>query len=221
MKVKLLSVWVGPLPPWMPRFEAQMRTFGCVEWRLVHTTVLALGSMAHKRLGVPCLKGDRYAVCDYRPAYAEIFPEEYEGCDWWGWCDLDVVFGDLDRLLPELLVDGAEAFSFKDVYLSGCFAMFRNTERMRGMFRRGDFAKVLGDPHYHCWDESGHFQGSGEGFFHVMQREGVAMVCRPDLYLYDSPSEVHGVRWDGKRLLCSETGREGALFHFMSNRWPE
>lgn len=229
MKVKLLSLWVGPLPPWMPKFEAQMRRFETVEWELVKlegrsraAQIGSLNALASSRLGFPCQKGhSANSVCDFRPAYADLFPEQYEGCDWWGWCDLDVVFGDLDSMLPAILVDGVEALSFKDRYLSGCCAVFRNSERMRGMYRHGDPEKVLSDERYHCWDESGYHEGSGEGFFHLMERHGVAMEKRSDLYLYDSPQEKHGVRWDGSKLFCPKTGNEAALFHFMSDVWPE
>ena len=36
-----------------------------------------------------------YKICDYRPAFAYVLEEYIKGYDFWGWGDLDVVYGDL------------------------------------------------------------------------------------------------------------------------------
>lgn len=42
-----------------------------------------------------------YKLCDYRPLYGYIFEEFFTGYDFWGWCDCDVIFGNLMKILPE------------------------------------------------------------------------------------------------------------------------
>lgn len=36
-----------------------------------------------------------FKLCDYRPAYGEIFKEYFKGYDFWGHCDIDLLFGDI------------------------------------------------------------------------------------------------------------------------------
>lgn len=36
-----------------------------------------------------------YKLCDFRPLFAEIFPDLIEDYGYWGWGDLDVIYGDV------------------------------------------------------------------------------------------------------------------------------
>lgn len=36
-----------------------------------------------------------YKLCDYRPLYAILFKEYLETCEYWGYCDIDVIMGDI------------------------------------------------------------------------------------------------------------------------------
>jgi hypothetical protein len=36
-----------------------------------------------------------YKLCDYKPLYARIFSELVAPYDYWGWGDLDVLYGDI------------------------------------------------------------------------------------------------------------------------------
>ena len=38
-----------------------------------------------------------YKLCDYRPAYGEIFKEELVKYDFWGYCDVDLIFGSINH----------------------------------------------------------------------------------------------------------------------------
>ena len=42
-----------------------------------------------------------YKLCDYKPAYGEIFAPELSGYDFWGYGDMDLVFGDLRAYFTE------------------------------------------------------------------------------------------------------------------------
>lgn len=53
-----------------------------------------------------------YKLCDFRPLYGEIFSNYVDGYDFWGYCDCDLIFGDIRKFLTE------ELLSTKD-YLLG------------------------------------------------------------------------------------------------------
>ena len=46
-----------------------------------------------------------YKLCDFRPAFGEVFREELAGYDFWGHTDLDVVFGRIRDHLPPQAFD--------------------------------------------------------------------------------------------------------------------
>jgi hypothetical protein len=70
-----------------------------------------------------------YKLCDFRPAFGEIFREELTGYQFWGHCDLDVIFGRIREHLPP------EAFRADKILFQGNFALYRNTTDAAGWFR--------------------------------------------------------------------------------------
>lgn len=46
-----------------------------------------------------------YKLCDFKPAYGEIFPEIIEGYDFWGHCDMDLIFGDIRKFVTEEVLE--------------------------------------------------------------------------------------------------------------------
>ena len=70
-----------------------------------------------------------YKICDFRPAFGEIFAAELSGYDFWGHCDLDVLFGRIRDHLP------AEAFEADKMLFQGNFSLYRNTVEAAGWYR--------------------------------------------------------------------------------------
>ena len=72
---------------------------------------------------------DPYKLCDFRPAFGEIFRDELAGWHFWGHCDLDVIFGRIRHHLPP------EAFEADKILFQGNFALYRNTPEAAEWFR--------------------------------------------------------------------------------------
>ncbi len=231
MRVKLLSAWFGPKPPWYSLFVEQMKRFQMVDWECVppfdgpHSEQADwMNKLVTERLGVACRKGagvDDNSVCDLRPAYGEIFADKYEGYDWWGWCDLDMLFGDMDKLLQWICLPEVNVVTFKREYLSGCLTLLRNTPFLKRVYRLGRYWEVFGDTRYHCWDESGyHYFGPKENFFNVLRIATVRVNYAPDLYCYETKQHPNPVELKDGRLVELKSGDEKLFCHFMSDRWP-
>jgi hypothetical protein len=70
-----------------------------------------------------------YKLCDFRPAFGEIFAAELAGYDFWGHCDLDLIFGRIRDHLP------AAAFQADKILFNGNFSLYRNTPETAGWYR--------------------------------------------------------------------------------------
>lgn len=46
-----------------------------------------------------------YKLCDYKPIYGYAFPEIIDRYDFWGYCDCDLIFGDIRRFLTEDILE--------------------------------------------------------------------------------------------------------------------
>lgn len=71
-----------------------------------------------------------YKLCDMKPMYGYIFNEYCEGYDYWGYCDVDLILGNLSNFLRE------DAFQCEKIFTQGHMTLIRNTERMNTMFMR-------------------------------------------------------------------------------------
>lgn len=224
MKIKLLTPWFGPLPDWLPQFQAQMNGFELVDWQLFQPELRNLLYDAEQVTGVPCLKATPYAaVCDTRPLWGRMF--DYDDAEWWGWCDLDVCFGDLDRLLGPLLADH-DVISCEQ-HVSGPLTILRNCPAVNDLWRSGPYEEVLAEPEYMNWDEDGFGNPRNPSFTQLVTNNGLRFhgddrtwVEGRDTLPNGAPSRGCELR-DGK-LLEVPTGRELLAYHFSLSpkRWP-
>jgi len=105
-----------------------------------------------------------YKLCDFRPAFGEVFAAELAGYDYWGHCDLDVVFGRIRDHLPP------EAFDADKILIQGNFALYRNTPAAARWFRHEidgiSYRAALTNPAATHFDE-------WAGIHHVLRDLGV------------------------------------------------
>jgi hypothetical protein len=105
-----------------------------------------------------------YKLCDFRPAFGEVFRAELAGYDFWGHSDLDVVFGRIREHLP------AEAFDADKVLFQGNFALYRNTPEAAAWFRHEmdgiSYRDVMTRPEIMHFDE-------WAGMHHIVRDLGV------------------------------------------------
>ena len=43
-----------------------------------------------------------YKLCDYKPSYGEVFKDELAGYDFWGNCDIDLVWGNIKKNFTQM-----------------------------------------------------------------------------------------------------------------------
>lgn len=70
-----------------------------------------------------------YDLCKYRVAYHRIFSKFIVGYDFWGYCDCDVIFGDIRHFLTEEILNAYPKISWR-----GHLTLFRNIEPYNSAF---------------------------------------------------------------------------------------
>lgn len=78
-----------------------------------------------------------YKLCDFRPVYGLAFQDELKGFDFWGYCDIDLIFGNVSKFLTDDILS-----QYDKIFEYGHFMLYRNTKRMRIMYqsRGSDFS---------------------------------------------------------------------------------
>ena len=96
-----------------------------------------------------------YKLCDFKPAYGEIFADELKGYDFWGDCDIDLVWGDIRRFYTDELLSQYEKIGF-----NGHSMLFKNTSEVCARYRTHidgelDYREALGNDKSYAFDEPG------------------------------------------------------------------
>lgn len=72
-----------------------------------------------------------YRLCDYKVAYGYILEEELKKYDFWGYCDLDIVFGNIRSFLTEEVLENYDRVGFL-----GHSTLYKNTYDMNRLFMK-------------------------------------------------------------------------------------
>lgn len=101
----------------------------------------------------PVLIDKPWTLCKFKPAYGEIFAQELAGYDFWGHCDMDLVFGDIRHFLTEDILSQYDKIGFQ-----GHSTLYRNTPEVNARYRHiGEgilnFREAFQSESGRCFDE--------------------------------------------------------------------
>jgi hypothetical protein len=121
--------------------------------KLYPMTFEELRDMIRGKFPFPVALDSPYKLCDFKPAYGYIFSEYLKDFDFWGHCDADVLWGNLDRYLSD-----EKLVSYDMLYREGAFRIFRNTDKLNFLFQRDEglfsFREVFSHKENYCFDEA-------------------------------------------------------------------
>lgn len=205
LKKILVCPYFGDFPEWMDKFEPPKG----YDW-LLDTDIDKFKQRVKDKLGIdyPGVYGSG-KVWDYRCALGLLYEEEIKGYDFWGHCDFDVAFGDMDKFVPDELLNTLDVYSGHNEYVNGCFSLYRNCDEVNRLFLSSNWRYNMSTPTPTGWVEA--------GFSRTLEQSGLR-------YKYDFPQ---GNPWTKELNLKKENGRlyqngnEIGFFHFRHFKyWP-
>lgn len=132
--------------------------------------------------------GKPYKLCDYKCAYGLIFEEYIKNYDFWGHCDLDCIYGDLRKFLPENILKENER-----IYCLGHMSLYKNNDKVNNIFKNKideetDYKNIFTKERPFSFDEM--------GIIRIMDKEKIKIYNKfvfADIYPWEKP------------LICVET----------------
>jgi hypothetical protein len=122
---------------------------------IIHKTLKELSIMASASLELEVDVKYGYKLCDFKPAYGLIFSDILKDYDFWGHCDIDIIFGDIREFITDELLSNYELISVRHDWLSGCFLLYKNTPKLNTLFSHSkDYKMVFTSYHHYCFDET-------------------------------------------------------------------
>lgn len=94
-----------------------------------------------------------WKLCDFKVAYGEIFEKELSTYDFWGFCDIDLIWGDIRKFYTEELLDSYDKIGFQ-----GHATIIKNTKENNGIYRKeyedcDSYRNVFSKDEGFCFDE--------------------------------------------------------------------
>ncbi len=149
-RVLLIVEYFGAWPAWFDLFLASCAANPTIDWLIVTDCRLPARTPPNVRwrqrsfrehcvqvsrtLGIEFSPAAKENLGNLRPAYGELHAADIDGYDAFGWCDVDVVFGDLRRWLTDAVLDHGLVAS-SDRICTGHLCVLRNEPRWRQVHR--------------------------------------------------------------------------------------
>lgn len=122
--------------------------------RVIFKTLADFSNLSTQKLGLEISLRHSYKICDFKPTFGLLFSDLIKNYDFWGQCDIDVIFGKIRNFFDDDLLEKFDFINVRHDYTTGCFYMFRNNSLMNNIFKRSrDYQKVLSTNTHFCFDE--------------------------------------------------------------------
>ena len=123
--------------------------------RLLNYTISQFKTDAAKAFGFNISIDHGYKLCDFKPAYGYIFSDLVKNYDFWGHCDIDIIFGNIRNFITPKILKENDVISARHDYLTGSFALYKNIPFVNQLFKESkDYKKVYTNPLNFCFDET-------------------------------------------------------------------
>ncbi len=168
-RVVIIAVYFGRLPAYFQLWLDSCRRNHAFDWLVVTDaetaaydwpanvrarpmTLMQFRARMSATLGLEIHLRSPYKACDFRPIFWTLLEGEERACDFWGHCDLDVIFGNLARYVTiEMLA------RYDRIFTLGHLTLYRNADFSNRMglrpHRALDWREILSDPEHRGFDE--------------------------------------------------------------------
>lgn len=206
--------------------------------KVIKTTKLEIISRIFAYAGLEIGEITGHKLCDFRPLYPLIFKDYLIGYEWWGHCDIDIMFGDLTGWMQEYLDPYYDVVSASESSTIGHFTVWQNTQRVTCQM-----AQMLANPKYieKFLNPSNQHLDEGGAYEHLIASTSLRILNTPKLEeclkmrlcpygITFSPdgstaglsSREYGIAyWKAGRTWYESTNRkpvEVLYIHFMGNK---
>lgn len=169
-RIAIIVCWYGPWPWYFKYFLHSVKYNPTVDFLLVtdeplqtalpenvkaiHMSLTDVAALASEKMGFDVALKTSYKLCDYKPAYGDIFSSFLAGYHFWGHGDIDIIFGNIRNFIEPEIMDNFDVLSVHQDYIHGCFGIYRNHPKINTLYKCSrDFKKVFSTHDSYAFDE--------------------------------------------------------------------
>lgn len=168
--IVLLIPYFGSWPSWFAFFLESCRHNEDINWifytdcpipenaplniKFTRMSFAEYKKQVSDRLGIAFEPQSPYKLCDLKPAFGYIHENDIKEYDFWGFSDIDLVYGKLRDYFTTDKLSRYWLISTHSRRVSGHFCLMRNNQKMRSAFMRmKDWKRRLSDQEHYALDE--------------------------------------------------------------------
>ena len=168
--ILIIADYFGEWPKWFGMFLKSCEFNPTIHWRIhtdcavperaptnvefVNISREAYVRRASDILGLSFGPKDMYNICDLRPTFGVLYADIIRGYDYFGWGDVDVVYGDIRKFYTDEVLSHNVICSNART-CTGHFTLIRNESWLRECFKHiPNWRQRLEDPDPHPWSDS-------------------------------------------------------------------
>lgn len=145
-KILYIIPYFGKLPTLFPLWLESCRYNPTINWiiftddktvydypnnvEVIYTTFQKIKKRVQELFDFPIALETPYKLCDYKVAYGDIFSNYIDGYDFWGYCDIDLLWGDIRSFLTDDILK-----KYQKIGWLGHSSLYRNNNLMNKLYR--------------------------------------------------------------------------------------
>ena len=149
-RILFLIPYFGRWPFWMAFFLKSCRFNPDIQWLFFSDCGVPLDApdnvrfrslsfteycgLVSARLNIEFQPQSPYKLCDLKPALGYVHSDELDGFDFWGFSDIDLIYGNLRTYFTDERLRRFDLLSTHERRVSGHLCLLRNSSRMREAF---------------------------------------------------------------------------------------
>ena len=127
---------------------------------------------------------------DVKATYGIIFDDLFKGYDYWGLCDMDIIWGDIRKYVTEDLLNEYDIISSREGWMSGHFTLYRNIPGVADICRYvPEFHNTFNQTRYRSLDE---VQLTGFVSKNLIKPDGTSLKVRMKKMQHDAGETLPG-----------------------------
>ncbi|MNQ28269.1 hypothetical protein D3C85_415430 [compost metagenome] len=170
MKIAFIVPYFGKWPVWFPAFLKSCEYNPTIQWIFFSdceapekkpknvdfygSNLQDIKSLATTKMGFEVALNDPKKLCDLKPAYGDLFSNYLIDYDFWGFCDIDIIWGDIRKFITQDKLDNFDIITTLDKMISGHFTIFNNTAEAKLFYKHsGTYINCFQNPKHVKFDE--------------------------------------------------------------------
>jgi hypothetical protein len=232
-RVVLIVVYIGKLPDFFKIWLNSCRFNPQIDWLIytddtqlfeypknvkpVYTSFSQIKELFQSKYSFPISLDSHVKLCDYKTAYGDIFNEEIKNYDYWGYCDIDVVWGNISHFIEKY-----NLLEYDKACDTGHFTLYKNTEELRTLYKKGkekgllDYQEVFTHPKIYAFDEWGLSVGINAIFLAHNKTLFYETIVFADIEVYSYSLRTTRISY-GKDVK-NEVEKESIIYQFVNGR---